>query len=146
MWVSSLMLLTAPAPGIGLPVPSTTDPARAPSPIASMTTPGPPMPSRKLVSPRFTAGSATCVCATSDVAERSSRKRTHWSGLSTSLSLCVNQAAAQNLFAKPVERTQHKSQPVLVLIYIHRELRVNATDDNLWPHDEVRMHGDQRLS
>jgi hypothetical protein len=62
------------------------------------------------------------------------------------LLLCADQATPQNLFTKPVERAQHKSQSVLVLVHILRKLRVNATDDNLWPHHEVRLHGNQRLS
>src|SRR5271156_4023828 len=146
MWVSSLMLLVAPLPEIDFPPPSTTVPACSPSPITSMTTPGPAMPSRKLVSPRFTAGSATCVCATSDGVESNIRKRTHWSRLSMCFFLCVNQATTQNFLAKPVERTQHKSQTILILIYVLRQLGVNASHDNLWPHHKVRLHGDQRLS
>jgi hypothetical protein len=59
MCVKPLMLFTAPAPGTAFPAESVILPSCAASPICSATNPGPAGASRKLVSPRLTAGSET---------------------------------------------------------------------------------------
>ena len=59
MCVKPLMLFTAPAPGTAFPAEFVIVPSCAASPICSATNPGPAGPSRKLVSPRLTAGSET---------------------------------------------------------------------------------------
>src|ERR1700722_18601751 len=65
--VKLLMLFTAPASGTAFPDESVVVPSCAASPICSATNPGPAGASRKLVSPRLTAGSETWLSPSKEV-------------------------------------------------------------------------------
>jgi hypothetical protein len=52
-------------------------------------------------------------------------------------------APPNDFIPQSAERFEHEGKPLLVGVKVVSQIRMNATDDHLRPHDEMGVHRDQ---